>query len=437
MNRLWYWGPIMYAGYALAAPIFAARMATSDKYRIGLSQRLTLYPSELQEKLRRKPNIWLHAVSVGELQAAKGVLSSLRNAFPNTQLAVSTVTNTGQSLARQLEAIDAPFYLPLDLYPLCRRALQMTKPAALIIMETELWPNLIRAASDEGVPIFLVNARLSDKSFGNYYRARALFGPLLNRLHGVLAQSDEDARRFIQLGAHQERVTSAGNIKFEIGAPQDNDQERRHWRALFQIDDDELLLVAGSTFDGEEGLLARTAAAIRKTGVPLRIVIAPRHLERTEAIVSSLAAMKPVRRSQINESEPLDSNAPVLLDTIGELGRVYAAADLVFIGKSIGAKGGQNPIEPAAWSKPIVFGPNMQNFRDAAAMLLREGGARQVEDERQLTTVLCELCQSADIRNTMGQHALQVVQANRGALKRALDVITPIIQSRLNQANQL
>ena len=409
-------------------------MLSADKYRIGLSQRLTLYPTELQDKLQQKQNIWLHAVSVGELQAAKGMLSALRDAFPQTQIAVSTVTNTGQSLARQLQTIDAPFYLPLDLYPLCRRALRIVKPAALIIMETELWPNLIRAASDEGVPIYLINARLSDKSFGNYLRARLLFEPLLNRLQGILAQSDEDARRFILLGAHQERVTSAGNIKFEVNVPEDDAQERKRWRALFQIEDDELLLVAGSTFDGEEALLAQTARSIRNTGVSVRLVIAPRHVERTDAIDLELSALQlnPIRRSAIIESQPIHPEAPILLDTIGELSRVYAAADLVFIGKSICSKGGQNPIEPAAWSKPILFGPNMQNFRDAAALLLREGGARQVNDERQLKAVLCELCQSAEVRNSMGERARHVVKSNRGALQRTLDAIAPMIRSRIS-----
>ncbi|MDP8243393.1 MAG: 3-deoxy-D-manno-octulosonic acid transferase [Candidatus Hinthialibacter antarcticus] len=437
-DSLWYWSPLMYAGYAAAAPLFGARMLSSDKYRIGLSQRLTFYPSGLQDKLAQKPNLWLHAVSVGELQAARGMLSTLSEAFPQANLAVSTVTNTGQSLARQLDDVDAPFYLPLDLYPLCRRAVRMVNPAALIIMETELWPNLIRAATDEGVPVFLINARLSDKSFGNYLRARVLFQPLLNRLQGILAQSDEDARRFILLGANQERVASAGNVKFEVSIPEDGANERTHWRSLFQIEDDELLLIAGSTFDGEEALLAQTVRAMRNKGIPIRLVIAPRHVERTPSIEQELTSTqtKPVLRSKIIESQPMNPEAPILLDTIGELGRAYAAADVVFVGKSICSRGGQNPIEPAAWSKPVVFGPNMQNFRDAAAMLLREGGARQVSDARQLTSVLCELCQSEDIRNEMGERARQVVKTNRGALQRTFDVIAPVIESRLTEEKQ-
>lgn len=437
-NSLWYWSPILYAGYAAAAPFFGARMLTSDKYRIGLSQRLTFYPRSLQDKLAEKPNIWLHAVSVGELQAARGVLSTLKQTYPQANLAVSTVTNTGQSLARQLGDVDAPFYLPLDLYPLCQRAVRMVRPAALIIMETELWPNLIRAATDEGVPVFLINARLSDKSFSNYYRARMLFAPLLNRLQGILAQSDEDARRFILLGAHQERVASAGNIKFEVNLPEDTQEERSHWRALFQIEDDELLLIAGSTFDGEEALLAQTARAMRNQGHSIRLVIAPRHVERAPNIEREITTpqVKPVLRSSIIESKALNPEAPILLDTIGELGRAYAAADMVFIGKSICSKGGQNPIEPAAWSKPVIFGPNMQNFRDAAAMLLREGGARQVSDARQLTAVLCELSQSSDIRNEMGELARQVVKTNRGALQRTFNAIAPVIESRLAESDK-
>ncbi|MBI1389901.1 MAG: 3-deoxy-D-manno-octulosonic acid transferase [bacterium] len=435
-NRLWVWSPISYLGFGLAAPVYGARMLISSKYRIGLPQRLTMYPASLRSALAQRPNIWLHAVSVGELQAASGLIQRLHDRFPEAQLAVSTVTNTGQGLAQKTPAIAAPFYLPLDLYPLCRKTARLVKPAALIVMETELWPNLIRAVSAEGAPIYLVNARLSDKSASRYRRARRLFEPLLRRIDGVLAQSEEDARRFVEIGAPPERVFTAGNVKFDVETPDGVEEERARWRSLFQLRDDEILLLAGSTFAGEETALAKLTAKLRAEGIPLRLAIAPRHVERSDTILSELAALNcaAIRRSALTGETKIPPESPILLDTIGELRRAYSAADVVFIGKSLHNRGGQNPIEPAVWSKPIVFGPHMQNFRDVTALFLRGEGAIQVSGEDELTEAVRALCASEDERRRLGASALRVVEANRGALDRITCILDPVIQARLNDA---
>jgi 3-deoxy-D-manno-octulosonic-acid transferase len=300
----------------------------------------------------------------------------------------------------------------------------------VIVLETEIWPNFIRAVSRLNLPLFLVNARLSDRSYRNYYRTRRLFAPLLNRFTAILAQSPRDRERFAALGVDDARLQQTGNLKFDSVAVQPGVEERRHWRHFLRLEADDLLLVAGSTFAGEEILLARIVRDLRQSGIPLRLLIAPRHIERVPAIQDELSAagFSTVRRSAW-EGAAAPGNAVMLLDTIGELRQVYAAADAVFIGKSLTEQGGQNPIEPAAWGKPVLFGPNMQNFRDVAALLLEAGGARQVGDETELQEAVLRLCQSPAERQAMGQAGQAVVRANQGALQQIMNAIQPVLQA--------
>lgn len=440
-ERPWagFWTPITWLAFLLAAPYYAVGMLFSAKYRIGLPQRMTRYPKALLEQTRGREVIWVHTVSVGELMAARPLLRQIKTCFPGCCLLVSTVTNTGQAQAHKLECVDAACYLPLDLAPLCRRAVRRFQPRAVLILETELWPNLIRAVRDAGVPLFLLNARLSDQSFKNYRRTRALFRPLLSRFHAILVQSQQDADRFAQLGVSSQRLRIMGNLKFDVEAPASLDPQRRQWRKRFCLDEAERLWLAGSTFEGEEAMLARVMQAVRKQGHPLRLVIAPRHIERVPAIVAQLrqAGSEPVLRSQLEQAKaPPKPEQPILLDTIGELGNAYAAADLVFIGKTIHARGGQNPIEPAAWGRAILMGPNMQNFRDVAALLLRAQAAVQVNDEAALQTEVAALCQDEPRRAQLGERARQVVQQNQGALAEAWQCLEPVLRQSLNQEQE-
>lgn len=425
----WYWSPLAYTAFALAAPYYLVRMSTGAKYRAGLRQRLTLFTPEEIQRLQSGPFVWVHAVSVGELMAARPLLRRLKQEFPFYKILVTTVTETGQELAQRAEEVDEAVYLPLDLFPLCRRMMNWIRPACLLIVETELWPNLIRAAIQNGVPVYLINARLSDRSFRNYRRYRFAFRPLLTGFSGILAQSEEDRRRFAQIGAPSEILRSMGNLKFEA-APQTDGGLRDEWRRRFQIQDEEILLLGGSTFPGEELELARVLIALRNEGIPLRLLIAPRHIERADAIVEELRSfgVPLVRRSQWDGNGAIDSHAIILLDTIGELRSVYAAADLVFVGKSLHGQGGQNPIEPAAWGRPILFGENMQNFRDIAALFLRAEAAESVASGEALLAACRVLCQSPERRAAIGRKAQQVVMENRGALDRVIETLQPVLR---------
>jgi len=429
-NDLWYWSLISYAAFALALPYYAIRILTTTKYRSGLRQRLTLFSSEEQQKLKANRYIWMHTVSVGELMAARPIIERLKIEFPAFKILVTTVTETGQDLAQKLDIVDTAIYLPLDIFSLCRKVMSMVDPACLIIMETELWPNFIRSAVAANIPLFLVNARLSDKSFKNYLRFKRLFKPILTLFTGILAQSEQDRQRFLQIGAPDSIVSAMGNIKFEAASQIGDSATRQRWRELFQIKDHELLLLGGSTFPGEESLLVQVALDLLNQDIPIRLVIAPRHVERSPAIFDELNKfdIPVILRSQINDQTEIDSRAVILMDTIGELGQAYSAADIVFMGKSICGRGGQNPIEPAAWGKPILFGKNMQNFRDIAPMLINGGAAQQVAGQPELSEACLALCQSPELRSQMGRMAQAIVKQNQGALDHIVQAVSPILR---------
>ena len=412
-------------------------MLFGKKYRAGLRQRLTLYTSEEKEQIGAGLTIWVHTVSVGELLAARPFLQGLKNDFPHCQTLVTTVTETGQTLARECPDVDRTLYLPLDVYPLCKRMLKAARPLCGIIFETEIWPNLIRAASRMEIPLILVNARLSDRSFKRYRIARSLFAPVLDQFTAILAQSETDVERFRALHAPADRLHPIGNIKFEAAKPRSDPEERNRWRGLIHIGDDEMLLLGGSTFPGEERILHQVMESLREEGIPLRLAIAPRHVERIPAIANEIQSMGAhvVLRSQVDRSgdeiSPIDV---ILLDSIGELSRIYAAADIVFMGKSLKEKGGQNPLEPAAWGRAIVHGPNMQNFRDIAAALDNARGSCVVEDETALLDACRELCKNPARREAMGAAALNVVKENQGVLSRIQEIVNPIIHERLSNS---
>jgi len=312
----------------------------------------------------------------------------------------TTVTRTGQNLAVTLDEVDESLYLPIDLYPLCARLIALVRPKTLLILETELWPNLIRAMADAS--------------------------PLLGKLTMIMAQSEKDRERFLQLGTPPERVCSPGNLKFEAAPQADDASKRTVWRERFQIHDEDILLLGGSTFPGEERLLAEVSRTLREEGIPIRVVIAPRHVERADAIREELtkAGFSLLRRSCLErEAVSISPHDVLLLDTIGELRSVYAASDLVFIGKSICDKGGQNPIEPAAWGKPILFGENMQNFKDIASLFLHHDGAIVVKNQDEFLVECRALCLSAEKREMIGRNAREVVDANLGALARIMALL--------------
>jgi 3-deoxy-D-manno-octulosonic-acid transferase len=440
------------AGVILLAPYVLLSGARRQKYLPSLPQRLGFnFPPQLAAKDDlTAPAIWLHAVSVGEVLAALSFARCLKERFPRWRLVVSTTTATGQKLAHERMAFaDAVFYFPFDWNGPVRRAFRAVRPGVIVVLETEIWPNLLRHARKTGVPVVFVNGRLSDKSFRGFTRAvKASGGVLGNFLRRILndatlyiVQSHQDASRLMALGAAADRVLVSGNMKYDMAAPAANafvtwlqDELRRSQRGP--------VIVAGSVIAGEEPPVLEAFAAIRQKWPQALLILAPRKPERFAAACDLVtqAGWRAIRRSALSLdgisagslADAARSHGSILvLDTIGELAAVYSLADVVFVGGSLNpGAGGHNPLEPAAFAKPPVFGRSMDNFRDIAAALLESGAAIQVDSAADLAAAWAELLENAPRRVQMGFAAREIVERNRGATAATLDRLAAVIDAR-------
>jgi 3-deoxy-D-manno-octulosonic-acid transferase len=401
-------------------PAFLVRKVWRGRYPLALRQRFGFVP------LAPGPDrFWVHAVSVGEVMAAVPLVAALRRRWPSTEVVVSTVTGTGAQVARtRLADAAATFVFPLDFVGATRRAVRRVRPRCFVALETELWPNLLRALATAGIPAVVANGRISDRSFRRYRRVRGLFRRVLDHVSLFAMQSEEDARRIIALGARPERVAVTGNLKME--APRADPGVESLWRRLLHLGD-ERVWIAGSTHRGEEAAILDAFLELRRDGGPLCLILAPRHPERAEE-VEALArdrGLTPVRRSRLTAGAPRDL---ILLDTVGELAALYAIADVIFVGGSLVPAGGHNVIEPALHAKPVVFGPHMQNFREAAALLLQAGAARQVPDAARLVPALRQLLADGEARRRLGEAAWHAVSAHQGACERTLEALERLLE---------
>jgi 3-deoxy-D-manno-octulosonic-acid transferase len=401
-------------------PLFLVRKVWRGGYPLALRERTGFLP------VRPGPDrFWVHAVSVGEVMAAIPLVSALRRRWPETEVVVSTVTATGDRVARaRLQEAAAAFVFPLDFAFASRRAVRRVRPRCFIALETELWPNLLRALAAAEVPAVLANGRISDRSFRRYLRVRGLFRRVLAQVALFAMQSEEDARRVIALGAPPERVVVTGNLKME--APRGEAGADRLWRRLLHLGQ-ERIWVAGSTHRGEEAVILDTFLALRAREERLCLILAPRHPERVEEVegLARARGLAPVRRSRLTAESASDV---ILLDTVGELAALYAVADVIFVGGSLVPVGGHNVIEPALHAKPVLFGPHMGNFRDAAALLLRAGGGVQLQDAAGLAPALAALLDDAAARQRLGEAAWTAVRGHQGACERTLEALEALLE---------
>lgn len=408
--------------FLLSAPYYFWKLLRRGNWREGFGQRFGGYGG-LKQKLSGKKVLWLHAVSVGEANLSVQLVEKLRGQLEGWTFVVSTTTTTGMGeLARKLPSDVHRIYYPVDWLPFVRRAFRALNPAAIILVEAEIWPNLFWQAKACDVPMHLVNARLSEKSFRGYRRFGFLFRPLFASLKSAGVHNEADAKRLAELGTESKAIAVTGNLKFDgaFEAGADVVDARGLLRKL-GVSDDAPVLVAGSTFEGEEILLAELLPQWRKKFPDLFLVLVPRHFERAGAVLEQLKSTKliVVRRTAM-ESAPENPDV-LLVDSTGELKSFFAVATVVFMGKSLMAQGGQNPIEPAAAGRAIVFGPFMQNFRAVVGELLAVKGAVQVADEVELAAKIPVLMGDLAQREALGAAALRVVLANKGASQRTAD----------------
>jgi len=407
--------------------IYLPYLVVTKRYRYGMASRFGILSKRLKSISSRGKVIWIHAVSVGEMKAASILAPLLREKFPSHKIIFSSVTHTGNKVARTVATPEEEvFYLPFDLSFITNKVVKIIKPELFLCLETELWPNLISSLYRFNTKIILVNGRISNRSYIGYKRIRFIVSKLLRKFSLILMQSDEDATRVLDLGAPKEKIFTVGNLKFDLLLL--GPGSRRHEiRDRLDIAKEETLLVAGSTHKGEEEIILDCFLRLKKEYKNLKLLIAPRHVERTQEIENLLAKFSlESRRYSRDKGQGTRDKVVFILDIIGELKSIYSAADIVFIGGSLVKKGGQNPIEPAALSRPVIFGKYMFNFRDAAKSFLENKGAIQIQDKDELHSSIKLLLSNPAEKKRLGANAKHTVDKNSGSSQRTIDLILPL-----------
>ena len=398
-------------------------------WREGFGERFGKYSTRTKHALTNRHAIWLHAVSVGEVNLCTHIIKALEPRVPNLKIVVSTTTSTGmQELRKKLPSHIEKIYYPVDRKRYVYRAIAAIHPEAVVLIEAEIWPNFLWRLQERNIPTFLLNARLSPRSLRGYRLFGFLFRPLFGTFAGVGAQTNEDAQRLIQLGCRPEAVEVMGSLKFDAAKV----ESRRLLDVAgileqLGVNKDAPILIGGSTHDGEEAILADVYRRLKPEFPNLFLIIVPRHFERGRDVGRQLESkgLKFLYRSEVTASTKIPSGdlECLLVNTTGELKFFYEVATVVFVGKSLTAHGGQSPIEPAAMGKPIVFGPHMENFAAIVASFLNEKGAVEVKQPGELFRVFHDLLSNPTQREEIGANAAKVVQRNLGGVDRAVAMI--------------
>jgi len=413
------------AGMLVSLPYWLFQMARHGKYSKGFAERLGRVPERLQLPKEDEPVIWVHAVSVGEVLAVAGLVEELRRRFPEHRIFISTITDTGQALARKRFGETNVFYFPLDFAFAIHPYLRALRPRMVVVAETEFWPNFMRLAHASGARIAVVNARISDRSLPSYRRFRGLLQRLLANVDLFLAQTPEDAARLQEIGARPERVRVAGNLKFDIPAPTPPAIVESLRRSIAESGAGPVL-VCGSTVDGEEPLLLRAFENLLVQHRRAVMILAPRHPERFAEVATLLKHMS-IRfflRSEWN-GEALTGGV-FLVDTIGELAALYALADVAFVGGSLVPRGGHNIIEPALYGAAIVVGNHTENFRDIVS-LFQSRNAVRIVGPAELPLVLLDLLANDMERSALGKRAGETMRSQAGTTRRTADELQELL----------
>ena len=400
------------------------------KYRGGFAEKLLGWAPR---STGSRPTLWLHAVSVGEVNLLATLVREMASRHPDWRLVLSTTTKTGYDLARRKYADYAVFYAPLDFSWSVHTALRRVRPNLLVLAELELWPNWIRAARSEGVRVAVVNGRLSDSSFRGYCRIRPLVAALLRQVNLVAAQNAEVAQRFAHLGTHPGVLQVTGSLKYDGAVSDRNNPHTQQLRALAHFEPADVIWLAGSTQQPEEAIVLRIFQELTDEFPRLRLVLVPRHPERFAEVAQLLAGsgLSWLRRSGMKDGQITttgQSPSPiVLVDTIGELGAWWGTANVGFVGGTFGSRGGQNMIEPAAYGVATCFGPNTRNFRDIVAQLLAAKAVEVVQDPAALAAFVRRALEDAGWAHQLGARARQFVASQQGATRHTIELLEPLV----------
>lgn len=416
---------LMTIGVLAGLPFFLIKLITTPKYRPGATQRLGFYPQEAAGKLRGRKVLWVHAVSVGEVIAALPLVRELRRRYPDRKIVVTTVTATGNRIARaQAKEADVILFFPFDLKPVVDKTIRLIHPSLFILIETEIWPNCIHALFLGKVPTLIVNGRISQGSFSGYRRVRFLMKRVLTEITAFSMQTGEDARRIISLGAPPDRVHNSGNIKFDVSARYIEEEEKEQIRRELLIPEKGPILIAGSTHRGEEEIIIESYRELRKNHPDLSLILAPRHPERCNEVEELL------RRAGLpyqKRSCPEEDKEVLLLDTVGELSRLYGIATVAFVGGSLVPNGGHNILEPAVYGVPVLFGPHMENFPEISKVMKARQGGINCKDKTQFGQAVADLLKDRTKREAMGRAGRDIIEENQGALEQTLALIDQLL----------
>lgn len=409
--------------FALGIIFYLPILVLRGKWHSGIRESLGFISQEMMETLATTRNIWVHAVSVGEVAAVEGIITGLRRDYPGHRIVLTVTTKTGHSFARHKYRDSAlVLWSPLDLSIAAGKFVRAIRPVIYIVAETELWPNLFVRLSQDRVPIVIVNGRISDRAFPRYRFAKKLLRNTLRRVKIFGMQSRLDAERIIEINADANRVHVTGNLKFDnvpecvAAAPSD-----------YGLDDGHRVLLAASTHPGEEDILLDIFQSLKRTDPALRLVLVPRDPERASSIAEAVRKTGFVPVLLSGNHAVIRQEEVLIVDSIGHLAALYSLARVAFVGKSLTVKGGHNIIEPAVFGKPIVIGPHMQNFHDITQAFLTGNGVIQVKDAAALKAAIQKLLEEPDTSRGLGDRARMVVNRHRGATARALDLIRGVM----------
>ncbi len=404
-------------------PVYLCR----GKFHRGFLQRFGFLP----EKPELGRPIWVHAVSVGEAMAVKSLVEELRGAYPGKRFVISTVTPTGNKIAKGIaKEGDLVTYLPLDFSLIVRHVLDKINPGLFVIAETEIWPNLIYALYKKNIPIIVVNARISDVSFWGYLSVKFLISGLLNKISLFCVQAERDRQRFVSLGVKDERVKVTGNMKFDAAGLLVSERNHTDYRTKLGLGSEEKLFICGSTHPGEEEIILNAYKSLCGEFPQLKLLIAPRHPIRAKEVEKIVAnhGFRPLRISHLTGQTGKQANRQTvfILDTIGQLTSYYGACDIAFVGGSLIKKGGHNILEPAARALPIIFGPHMFNFRDISEMFLKNEAAILARNQEELKSGVKHLLDEPARAQKLGNSARELIARSRGATRANIDCIKSI-----------
>jgi 3-deoxy-D-manno-octulosonic-acid transferase len=408
----------------------------------GVWERMGRLPKEKAKFLSTKNVIWLHAASVGEVKALSTIVPSLKQINPEYSLVVSVVTTSGKKEAERIlsagsigKEVEFVFHAPMDLKRFVKKALASLNPCALIIVETELWPNLIKEAKKRNCGVALINGRISGESLSKYLLLKSLFSETLSYVDLFCMQSEEDAERIKKLGAEPDKIKILGNLKFDRMMTQISKIDKNVLKKRLSIPSDLKVMVGGSIRGGEDEILVRVFKRLKRDGDDLLFVFAPRHLDRLKKIEKMLSHQQLdfVRRSELDKEKPLKNQRIILLDTMGELAGIYALADVAFVGGSLVPIGGHNLLEPSIYGVPVIFGPYVDHFKTAADLLIQCGGGIKIKNEEELYTKTLDLLKDEDKRKRMGKAAQEAIKKQSGASQQTAHLILTQLEQKSNR----